>query len=69
MEKKVITNDFTQALRSMKVGDVITLSVKSYSTMRTIISRLRVEMCVEGYDWKFGRVDRKTGTFNVKRVS
>ena len=69
MEKKVITKEFTQALRDMKVGDVITLSVKAYSSMRTIIPRLRIEMCVEQADWEVVEIDRTHGFFSVKRVS
>ena len=65
----MITKEFTQALRDMQVGDVITLSVKAYSSMRTIIPRLRIEMCVEQADWEVGEIDRKAGMFSVKRIA
>jgi hypothetical protein len=71
MEKvQLVTEDYSPALRSMRVGDVLTFPVKSISTINSLLSRLRLEMCVEGADWKrIGDIDKRKGIFRVKRVA
>ena len=54
----------------MKVGDVLTFPIRSISTINSLLSRLRLEMCVEGADWKReGNIDKKAGSFKIKRVA
>ncbi|MCZ8373094.1 MULTISPECIES: hypothetical protein [Phocaeicola] len=65
-----ITENWASALRGMKVGETVIFPISSISSVNTTISRLRLEMCVEGADWKrVGEIDRKKGEFKVKRVS
>lgn len=67
---KTVTENWTPALRDMKVGDVMEFPVRSISSVNSIISRLRLEMCVEGADWKReGDIDRTRGMFKIKRTA
>lgn len=67
---QLVTKDWSPTLRSMKVGDVLTFPIRSISTINSLLSRLRLEMCVEGADWKrVGEIDKKVGSFRVKRIS
>lgn len=55
MKKKIITENYTPALRDMEVGDILTFPVKAYNSIKgTLIPRLRLEFCVEDADWKVG---------------
>ena len=54
----------------MEVGEVLTIPVKAYNSLKvTIIPRLRLEFCVEDADWKVGEVDKRKGIFDVERVA
>ena len=65
-----VTENWASTLRGMKVGETVIFPISSISSVNTTISRLRLEMCVEGADWKrVGDIDRKHGEFKVKRVS
>lgn len=65
-----VTENWASTLRQMKVGEVVIFPVSSISSVNTTISRLRLEMCQEGADWKrIGEIDRKNGEFKIKRVS
>lgn len=64
-----VTENWASTLRQMKVGEVVIFPVSSISSVNTTISRLRLEMCQEGADWKrIGEIDRKNGEFKIKRV-
>ena len=64
------TENRAPTLRGMKVGQIVIFPITSISSVNTTISRLRLEMCQEGADWKrVGEIDRKKGEFQVKRVS
>lgn len=71
MEKcRLITENYTPALRDMNVGDTLTFPVKAFSSVKsTLIPRLRLELCVEEADWEVGGVDKKKGVFEVKRIA
>ncbi len=71
MEKgQLVTEDYSPTLRNMKVGEVVTFPIRSISTINSLLSRLRLEMCVEGADWKReGDIDKKAGSFRIKRVA
>lgn len=65
-----VTENWASTLRGMKVGETVIFPISSISSVNTTISRLRLEMCMEGADWKrVGEIDRKKGEFKVKRVS
>ena len=65
-----VTENWTSTLRGMKVDQIVIFPITSISSVNTTISRLRLEMCQEGADWKrVGEIDRKKGEFRVKRVS
>lgn len=65
-----VTENWTSTLRNMKVGQIVIFPISSISTVNTTLSRLRLEMCVIGADWKReGEIDRKKGEFKIKRVS
>lgn len=67
MKKKIITENYTPALRDMEVGDILTFPVKAYNSIKgTLIPRLRLELCVEDADWKVGDIDKKKGLFDVE---
>lgn len=67
---KKVTKDWAPTLRSMQIGDVVELPVKSSSTIGSTLTRLRLEMCVEGAEWKReGEIDKKNGIFFIKRIS
>ena len=69
-ERVKVTENWASTLRGMKVGETVIFPISSISSVNTTISRLRLEMCVEGADWKrVGEIDRKHGEFKVKRVS
>lgn len=62
MKKRIITENYTPALRDMEVGEVLTFPVKAYNSIKgTIIPRLRLEFCVEDADWKVGEVNKRKG--------
>lgn len=69
MKKKIITENYTPALRDMEVGDILTFPVKLTILQGTLIPRLRLELCVEDADWKVGDIDKKKGLFDVERVA
>ncbi|MBD8001563.1 hypothetical protein [Phocaeicola faecium] len=65
-----VTENWSSALRGMKVGEILVFPVSSISVINTTISRLRLEMCLEGAEWKrIGEIDKKKGEFKVKRMS
>lgn len=65
-----VTENWASTLRGMKVGEIVIFPVASISSINTTICRLRLEMCVEGADWKrVGVIDKKNGEFKIKRVS
>lgn len=65
-----VTENWASTLRGMSVGEIVIFPISSISSVNTTISRLRLEMCMEGADWKrVGEIDRKKGEFKVKRVS
>lgn len=65
-----VTENWASTLRGMNVGEIVIFPISSISSVNTTISRLRLEMCMEGADWKrVGEIDRKKGEFKVKRVS
>lgn len=65
-----VTENWASTLRQMKVGEVVIFPVSSISSVNTTISRLRLEMCQSGADWRrVGEIDRKNGEFKIKRVS
>lgn len=67
---KKVTENWRPTLRAMKVGEILEFPVRSISVINTTISCLRLEMCVEGMDWKReGDIDRKKGTFRIKRIA
>lgn len=67
---RLVTENYTPALRDMGVGDILTFPVKAYNSIKgTLIPRLRLELCVEDADWKVGEVDKKKGIFDVERVA
>ena len=67
---KKVTENWAETLRNMKLGEKVAFPVRAISSVNTTISRLRLEMCVEGADWKRdGNIDRKNGTFTIKRVA
>ena len=70
MKKRIITENYTPALRDMEVGEVLTFPVKAYNSIKgTIIPRVRLEFCVEDADWKVGEVNKRKGIFDVERVA
>lgn len=67
---KKVTENWTMALRQMRVGDIAEFPIPAISSVRTTLSRLRLEMYKEGADWEtVGKPDRNTGTFKIKRIS
>lgn len=65
-----VTENWASTLRGMKVGDVVIFPISSISSVNTTICRLRLEMCLDGADWKrIGEIDKKKGEFKIKRVS
>lgn len=67
---KKVTENWTMALRQMRVGDIAEFPIPAISSVRTTLSRLRLEMYKEGADWEtVGKPDRNTGTFKVKRIA
>ena len=70
MKKRLITENYTPALRDMEVGDILIFPVKAYNSIKsTLIPRLRLELCVEDANWKVGEIDKKKGIFEVERVA
>lgn len=69
-KRRLVTENYTPALRDMRVGDILTFPVKAYTSIKgSLIPRLRLELCVEDADWKVGEVDKKKGIFDVERVA
>ena len=59
-----VTENWTSTLRGMKVDQIVIFPITSISSINTTISRLRLEMCQEGADWKrVGEIDAKRGSF------
>lgn len=70
MEIKIVTKNYTEALRNMKTGDVIELPAKALAGLRaTILTRLRAELIMERADWEIGKINEETGRFRVKRIT
>lgn len=70
MKNQLITENYTPALRDMKVGDTLTFPVKAHTSIKhTLIPRVKLELCVEGAEFAISDVDKKTGTFEVKRIA
>ena len=68
MEK--ITKNFTEELRSMRVGEVKMFPLENEAALSTIIYRLRRLMWKEKMSWKrVGDYDMQNGTFLIKRMS
>lgn len=68
--RKVITENYTPALREMKIGDIYMFPVKAYTSVKsTLIPRLRLEMCVENANWEVGEIDKEKGVFPVERIA
>lgn len=68
---KRITENWTDALRNMEVGEVAEFPLdKEPSIMGSIIPRMRRVMWEEKADWKReGDYDLDNGTFRVKRTA
>lgn len=67
---KKVTENWTMALRQMRVGDIAEFPITAIDSIRTTLSRLRLKMYKEGADWEtVGKPDRNTGTFKVRRIS
>lgn len=70
---KQVTENLTPTLREMNVGDIVEMPVKVYHSVKSvIIKRLEFEMCVQNAKWEVDEkenVDRKKGTFKVKRIA
>ena len=67
---EVIKKNFTEALRTMKVGESLLFPIGKYSSiMGVIVPRMRREMWQENADWvRIGVFDTANGTFQLKRV-
>lgn len=67
---RTVTRDWTSELKGMAINSVLEFPINRYSTINSLISRLRLEMCVEGANWKReGEIDKKNGFFKIKRIS
>lgn len=67
---KKATKNWATTLREMAVGEIVKFPVHAISSVNTTISRLRLEMCMEGANWKrIGVIDKKDGEFMIKRIS
>lgn len=70
MATKIVTRNYTEALRSMKPGEVIELPAKALAGLKaTILTRLRNELIMERADWEIGKISEDTGRFRVKRIT
>lgn len=70
MKNQLITKNYTPKLRDMNIGETLTFHVKAYTSVKhTIVPRLELELCVEQAKFEVGDVDKKTGTFEVKRIA
>lgn len=68
---KRITENWTEALLNMKVGEVVEFPLeKEASIIGSTIPRLRKRMWREKSDWsREGDYDTENGTFRVKRIA
>ena len=67
---RYVTENYTQALRQMKTGEVIELPAKALASLKaTILTRLRNELITERADWEYGQINKDTGRFRVKRIT
>lgn len=66
----IVTENWTESLRSMQVGETKVFPTIVKPTIDSIISRLRVQYCTERRNWKrVGPIDRDKGEFRVRRIS
>lgn len=68
---KKITENFTEALRSMEIGEVAEFPLDNEpSIVSVIIPRLRRQMWREKSNWKReGDYDMENGVFRIKRIA
>lgn len=65
---ETMTNNTTDTIRQMKVGDELEFPIAKADTLRTIIwSRLLPER-MSGMRWS-STVDREEGTITIKRIA
>lgn len=66
-----VTENFTEELRTMEVGEVKMFPLENEaSIVSSIIPRLRRNMWKEKPDWKReGDYDMENGTFRIKRIA
>lgn len=65
-----VSSEWTAALRGMGVGDKVIFPVRKISSVNSTISRLRLEMCQEGANWKrVGKIDKEKGEFTIQRIA
>ena len=66
-----VTENFTEELRTMEVGEVKMFPLENEaSIVSSIIPRLRRNMWKEKPDWKReGDYDMENGTFCIKRIA
>lgn len=70
MATTIVMKNYTEALRSMKPGEVIELPAKALAGLKaTILTRLRNELIMERADWEIGKISEETGRFCVKRIT
>ena len=71
MNMKKVTENFTEELRTMEVGEVKMFPLENEaSIVSSIIPRLRRNMWKEKPDWKReGDYDMENGTFRIKRIA
>ena len=65
----VIQGNWSETLRGMRKGEKVIFPVHAIASVTTIISRLKLEMCVIGADWKRLGIDKKKGTFTIQRTA
>lgn len=67
---KKITENWTEALLNMEVGEVVEFPLeKAESIVGSIIPRLRKRKWREKCDWeRIGEYDRDKGIFHIKRT-
>ena len=67
---KVVTGDWSDALRAMKPGDKAKFPLAAKASVKSIIAQLEEKLWEINADWSLiGEVDKKKGTFVVQRVS
>ena len=68
-EIRTVTENWTAELKSMKVGDVLAFPLEKYSSISTILARLRLEMTAQAADWKPIKIDKERMLYFVKRTA